>query len=101
MIRTTTKQVTFKRPFRLSAGGELFPAGCYNVDTDEEILDGLSRLAYRRISTAIYVPGRPDHPGVTRMLMIDPKQLDAALASEEAEREGIERTENEGMVLHA
>ncbi len=38
--RTTTKSVTFARPFRLAGLEEEFPAGQYDVETDEELLDG-------------------------------------------------------------
>ena len=47
MIRTTRKTVTFSRPFSLSAVDRILPSGTYTVDTDEELIDGLS-LAYRR-----------------------------------------------------
>jgi hypothetical protein len=36
-VRTTSKMVTFMRPFSLSETDELHPAGTYTVETDEEL----------------------------------------------------------------
>ena len=54
--RTTTKGVTFRRPFHLKGVDRLLPPAEYSVVTDEEVLDGLSFVAYRRVSTVIFVP---------------------------------------------
>jgi hypothetical protein len=78
-IRTTTKVVTFTRPFVLSGLDEVQSAGSYEVETDEELLESLSFQAYRRILTLIRLPARPAHPGMTRSVSIDPAELDAAL----------------------
>jgi hypothetical protein len=55
-IRTTTTTVTFRRPFLLKGAEHTAPAGDYRVITDEELLEGVSFLAYRRIMTAIILP---------------------------------------------
>lgn len=83
-IRTTTKTVTFTRPFTLKGFDEELPASVYTVQTDEEPLESISFLAYRRISTLLYVPGKPGDRVVTRMLTIDPDELDAALEHDRA-----------------
>ena len=51
-VRTTTKSVTFRRPFLKGADG-LQPAGTYVVETEEEAIPALSFLAYRRLSTTM------------------------------------------------
>ena len=56
-IRTNEKTVRFVRPFSLKGAERSFPAGAYRVITDEELIDGISLLAYRRVSTMILVPG--------------------------------------------
>jgi hypothetical protein len=56
-IRTTEKTVRFVRPFSLKGAERSFPAGAYRVITDEELIEGISLLAYRRVSTMILVPG--------------------------------------------
>ena len=78
-IRTTKKTVTFTRPFTLEGIDEVLPAGVYSVETDEEPVESLSFLAYRRISSQLHVPGKPGDRVLARMLAIDPNDLDAAL----------------------
>jgi hypothetical protein len=55
-IRTSTKTVTFRRPFWLKGVDRLLPPADYRVMTDEELIEGLSFSAYHRVSTAIFVP---------------------------------------------
>jgi hypothetical protein len=54
----------------------LLPPGDYRVVTDEELIEGLSFPAYRRISTAIFVPA-PSGSAV-EMVTIHPLDLQAA-----------------------
>lgn len=78
-IRTSKRTVTFRRPFSLGELEEKQPAGAYIVETDEELLEGISFLAYRQIATLIHLHAKPGRPGVVQTLYIDPKELDAAL----------------------
>jgi hypothetical protein len=57
-VRTDRKSVTFTQPFSLSGIDEMQPAGTYTVETDEELLPGLSFPANRRIATLIYLRSR-------------------------------------------
>lgn len=79
-IRTTSRAVTFHRPFVLDGFDEELPAGTYVVDTDEELLEGLSFPAYRRVATLIHLEAHTGRPGLRQTLTIDPASLDAALA---------------------
>ena len=54
--RTTEVTVRFTHPFTIEGVGRELPAGDYRVLTEEEPIEGLSFLAYRRISTSIVVP---------------------------------------------
>jgi hypothetical protein len=45
-VRTTTKSVTFRRPFPLKGVDGLQPAGTYAVEIEEEAIPALSFLAY-------------------------------------------------------
>jgi hypothetical protein len=78
-MRTIRKTVTLDRPFSLSAVDELQPAGTYTVEVDEEVIEGLSFLAYRRVATTIYLPLR--HGGASSMqaVRVDPQELATAL----------------------
>ncbi|HWM30147.1 MAG TPA: hypothetical protein VNO69_00375 [Methyloceanibacter sp.] len=81
-IRTTTKTVTFTRPFWLKGVDRTLAAADYRVVTDEESIEGLSFPAYRRISTAILVPA-PSGSAV-EMVTVDPLDLEAALEQDAA-----------------
>ena len=64
----------------------LLPAGNYRVDTDEELLEGLSFVAYRRVSTVMFLPAKSRRGSSVEMVTIDPLDLqaerDAELRSE-------------------
>lgn len=77
-VRTSQRTVTFTRPFSLSGIDEAQPAGTYTVQTHEELLPGLSFLAYRRIATLIFLPSRPGGTFVEQLVDIDPLELEAA-----------------------
>ena len=79
MIRTTKTTVTFRRPFHLGSLEEVLTPGIYKVEMDEELLEGLSFPAYRRVLTVIHLHEQPAKPGLTRVLKIEQKELDAAL----------------------
>ena len=81
-IRTTRKTVTFRRPFSLSAIDEVQPSGTYTVDTDEELIDGLSFLAYRRVATLLHLPSTSSRVGVTELVTVNPLELEAALKTD-------------------
>jgi hypothetical protein len=78
MMRTSRQTVMFKRPFCVSGMSGEQPAGSYAVDTDEELIEGLSFPAYRRIATTIFLPTRPGASS-GEALRIDPGDLAAAL----------------------
>jgi hypothetical protein len=79
-MRTTTKTVTFHRPFYLKGIDRLLPPANYRVVTDEELIEGLSFPAYRRASTVIFVPAES-----VEMVTIDPSNLQAAMERDASE----------------
>ena len=74
--RTTTKSVTFHRPFYLKGIDRLLPPADYRVATNEELIDGLSFAAYRRVSTVIFVPA--ESGSAVEMVAVDPLDLQTA-----------------------
>ena len=58
-IRSRRETVTFQHPFRIRGVDRLLPAGAYEVITDEEMIEGLSFAAFRRVATMIMVPAAP------------------------------------------
>ena len=75
--RTRDATLTFCRPFLLKGVDRLLPAGAYKTVTDEELIEGLSFPAYRRVATMIFVPAQARHGGM-EMITIDPADLRAA-----------------------
>ena len=78
ITRSLSKTVVFNRPFLLKGIDRMLPAGPYRVVTDEELIDGISFPAYRRVATMIFVPAAPGTSSV-EMVTIDPLDLQAAL----------------------
>jgi hypothetical protein len=74
--------VTFRHPFRIKGIDRQLRAGAYEVVTDEELIEGLSFPAFRRLATAIMVPGAPPHQQSTEMLSIVPADLADAQAAD-------------------
>ena len=78
-IRTTRTTISFLRPFKLRDLDDIQPAGDYLLDTDEELIEGLSRLAYRRIATLLHLPSTSRPQNRTEVFSVSPAELDAAL----------------------
>jgi len=81
LTRTQHTTFVFRRPFPLKSSGGLHPAGTYTVETEEELLDGLSFPAYRRVSTTI-----TRQAGLAGALVeaipVDPRELAEAHAAD-------------------
>jgi hypothetical protein len=77
-MRTTRETVTFEHPFSLFAVEGVQPPGTYTVETDEDLIEGVSFLAYRRVATTIYLPLRYGGPGSLQAVRVDPRELDEA-----------------------
>jgi hypothetical protein len=77
--RTTQRTVTFSKPFRLAELDEILPAGDYDIETDEEVILGISFVAWRRINTIIRLPSVSANKSLTRTLSVNADQLEEAL----------------------
>ncbi|RUO98137.1 hypothetical protein [Hyphomicrobium sp.] len=80
--RTTRKSITFSRPFELAGVDEKFDAGTYEVETVEELIEGLSFVAYRRLATTIEMPAKILGSVARQVLTIDPKDLEIAIGAD-------------------
>ncbi len=79
--RTRTRTVAFARPFQIEGIDGLLPPGAYEIETDEELIPGLSFTAYRRTRTAITLQtGGLGSTRARQVVTIDPADLEAALA---------------------
>jgi len=79
-LRTTSRTITFRRPFSLFGLDDIQPAGTYTIQTDEEPIEGLSFLAYRRVATVIFLPLRHGGPGSFQAIPVTPEAVDTAQA---------------------
>ncbi|HEU4986043.1 MULTISPECIES: hypothetical protein [Hyphomicrobiales] len=78
-VRTTDTEITFMRPFSLSAFDAPQPAGIYHVAIEEEEILGLSFLAYRRTATMLHIPAISNECDRHQVVEVDPEELAAAL----------------------
>jgi hypothetical protein len=77
--RLTRKSVEFVHPFQLAGVDGMQPPGTYDVETVEDQLDGLSFVAYRRVSTTIALHGSTVATVSRQLTTIDPGDLAVAL----------------------
>lgn len=86
--RSRRETITFRHPFRIKGVDRSLPAGDYEVITDEEMIEGLSFAAYRRVATMILVPAAPPHSSATEMISVgsvdlsDAQRIDACTPNE-------------------
>ena len=78
-LRTTRSSVSFKAPFHLTSLDETLPAGVYDIDTEEEIIEGNERTVYLRTATLFYVRTH----NMVRTVTVDPDELRAALEADD------------------
>ncbi len=55
-------------------------AGDYVVDEEEELIEGLSWSAYRRVATFITLPATTENKHRMRLVPIDPEELEGLIA---------------------
>ena len=82
--RTRRETVHFRHPFRIKGIDRQLAPGAYEVIADEEMIEGLSFPAFRRIATMIMVPGAPPRHSSMEMISIssidlsDAQRIDAS-----------------------
>ncbi|MBD3760127.1 hypothetical protein [Rhizorhabdus sp.] len=79
-LRTTPSSVSFSHPFALKGVDGPLPAGSYEVETEEEIIETLHRMVYVRVATLLIIRS----PGMTRTVTVDPGDLQMALERDRA-----------------
>jgi hypothetical protein len=81
-VRTTETTITFRRPFTLSALDKAQPAGTYRVVTEEEEIDGLSFVAYRRTATLLHLPALATASATQQVVTVDPSEWTAIVEAD-------------------
>ncbi|KJF67663.1 hypothetical protein [Rhizobium nepotum] len=85
--RITETEITFTHPFRLEALSELLGAGTYRLVVDEELIEGLSFTAYRRVATHLEIPAISIAVARRQFLQVSSTEIDEALALDDANAE--------------
>lgn len=77
--------MVFRRPFHIGWTDHALPAGSYEVVTEEEQLEAISFVAYRRLHTYIYRQSSADNVGLEPSYDVDPRDLAEAFARDQNE----------------
>ncbi|MGA8901774.1 hypothetical protein [Bradyrhizobium sp.] len=85
--RSRRETVTFQHQFRIRGIDRLLPPGSYEVITDEEMIEGLSFPAFRRVATMIMVPAAGQNSAMEMVSigsvdLSDAQRLDASAPHE-------------------
>ena len=74
-MRSRLETITFKHSCQIKGIDRLLPPGDYEVITDEEMIEGLSFAAFRRVATTIIVPAAPPRTLTMERISISPVDL--------------------------
>lgn len=77
--RTLHRTVHFNAPALLDGLESPLGAGDYELSEDEELIEGISWLAYRRVATFITIPPTLANGNVARMLPVDAEAIEELL----------------------
>lgn len=77
--RRIRQTIRFRERFSLSGVGAPLPAGDYVIIEDEELMEGLSWIAYRRTGTFIEVSATQSKTHKHQVFTIDREELEYAL----------------------
>jgi hypothetical protein len=82
-IKTRRTTVSFSNPFTLRNLEGVQPAGEYAVIVDDELIEGLSRIAYRRVATLFQTPAIFASQPQSQLVPVSQTDLDAALMKDQ------------------
>jgi len=82
--RTTPSIAVFNDVFSLRGIDGDLPAGRYQIETEEELIESLSFVAFRRVETTIALPAIGSASLMRQVVAIDPVDLAAALVRDSA-----------------
>jgi hypothetical protein len=86
-MRSRRETITFLHPFRIKGIDRLLRPGAYEVITDEEMIEGLSLAAFRRVATMIMVPAAAPRTSTMEMIsiasvdLLEAQRIDASVTS--------------------
>ncbi|MFK3854622.1 hypothetical protein [Agrobacterium pusense] len=77
--RTTISEITFAHAFVLSSLVAPLDAGTYRLVVDEELIEGLSFTAYRRVATHLEIPAISAQTVKRQFLQVSSAEIDDAI----------------------
>jgi hypothetical protein len=77
--RTTRTTLTFAAPFKLRGVDGVQPAGDYVVVADDELIDSISCVAYRRVATMLCLPSLASPQTFSQLVAVNQTDLDVAV----------------------
>ncbi len=77
--RTTRSTLSFTEPFKLRGVDGVQPAGDYVVIVDDELIDSVSVVAYRRVATILCLPSITTPQTFTQLVAVSQTDLDVAV----------------------
>jgi hypothetical protein len=86
IARTTQSTVHFGASFSLTGVDQMLPPGDYAVAEDEELIEGPSWIAYRRVATFIHLPNASSKS--IRLVAIDHSELETARRQDQQRASG-------------
>ena len=98
-MRTTITTVTIKKPFLLTGITGKQPAGNYEIELGEQLINDAAFLAYRRMSTQIHLSANETGSGVAQLVPIDPMELEALLATRRIADEPVTRADPDYLIV--
>ena len=84
--RKSTKVVTFNKPFQLRAMEEMWPAGDYEVTTEQEQIGDFMFEAFRRTAITIHLPPRKGDFGMGQVIPVEPNEFAELMKLQSADR---------------
>jgi hypothetical protein len=79
-MRTKRSIIRLPVSFSLTGIDAIQPAGDYTVEVEEELIEGLSWTAYRRVGTYVYLPALGVRSSRSEMVKIEPAEFDALIS---------------------
>jgi hypothetical protein len=83
MSRTTSKVISFEKPFKLKGWATTLPAGDYQVEIEEERLEAVSFVAHRRVAVFLHLPVQQGKPGQRQTVCLPPEEFAALLLKDQ------------------
>ena len=90
LTRTIEERVTFNNPFKVPGQSKLVPAGSYRINITQELLEGLTFLAYRKTLITLYIPKNDSYclPN-EHSIIFEPQDFEFLLQKDKAAQSGL------------